>query len=38
MTIDNNNIAEFNENSRTLVLLKDKRYLYKDYPDIIWFP
>ena len=39
MTIDDNNsIAEFNENSRTLVLLKDKRYLYKDYPDIIWFP
>ena len=38
MTVNNNVLAKFNEVSKAIVLQKDKEYLYKDYPDIIWFP
>ena len=38
MTVEENTLAKFNDSNKTISLVKELTPLYKDYPDIIWFP
>ena len=38
MTVEENTLAKFNDSNKTISLVKELTPLYKNYPDIIWFP